>query len=340
MSSSTQSRPRPPLRILAADLGGTNARFAECRVGADLAVRRGPVFRMDTRQPGATGFPAFWSAFLANAPAELADTGRFDAIALGLAGSVQGAHAVLPNIDWNIGPGDIASFRSIHLLNDFVAQGYGLAARGVEGLTEIRAGDEAEGVVAVVGAGTGLGHCALHPRPAGTPGALPWIVAGSEAGHAVFPFVGGKERDLAERMAAGDDAGGSGRLDNDDVVSGPGAARLHRALTGQPATPAEALSDPRSETRDWFARFYARACRNFCLNVFPVRRLVLSGGIAARHPDLVRGDVFRSEFEDAGEYRARLARIPIWLNTDTDLGIDGAAVYAALRITSPDAVSR
>lgn len=319
-----------PLTVLAADIGGTLSRFAHCEVEAGFRVRRGPVFRMGTRQPGVQSFPAFWDAFRTAAPAALAEA-AVDAIVLAVAGSVAGRDAVLPNIDWDIGPEDLDGLGRVLLLNDFVAQGYAVAASGMQGLEPVRDTPQAEGVVAVIGAGTGLGHCALHPRTDGAESELPWRVGGSEAGHVNFAFHGTRELIIAQRMQ---ELSGKAVLTNDDVVSGTGAACLHEALTGESRSAAEALAASDSETAAWFARFYARACRHFCLAVFPVSRLVISGGIAAHNPHLVRSAAFLEEFEDAGEFRTLMRRIPVSLNTDQDIGIRGAAVFAAERQAS------
>ncbi len=319
------------MRILAGDIGGTYARFAECRVGPGFRVQRGPVFAFPTRQPGVASFGGFWQAFREAAPAELADTAAFDAVALGLAGHVTAQHAVLPNIDWNIGPRDLVGLGVVCLLNDFHAQGHALAVSGTANLEAVHPGSSETGAVAIVGAGTGLGHCALHPVEPAADGIPAWQVAGSEAGHASFAFRGDEERELESRMLA---ASGRAWLSNDDVVSGPGAALLHRALTGQTVTPAEALAGEDSLTVRLFSRFLARACRNYCLNVFPVSRLVLSGGLAARRPQLVRLPEFREEFTDGFEYREALAAVPVWLNTDQEIGLDGAAVFGALRLAA------
>lgn len=326
------SRTISGLRILSADIGGTNTRFALCEVDNRYAVRQGTVFRIATRLPDVDSFASFWAAFRKAAPAELAVADDFDAIALAVAGSVDvgAGTAVLPNIGWNIETGDLGPLGGAHLVNDFVAQGYALAAApGTDDLQAVRQGPDRAGCIAMVGAGTGLGHCALRPADGST--GLWYTVHGSEAGHAAFAFHGERERAIEDGMLR---LAGKDWLSNDDVVSGPGAERLHHALTGETVTAREALASGHDGTVEYFARFYGRACRNYCLNVFPVARLVISGGMAARDPHLVNLDAFRDEFVDAGEYRPLFEQIPVWLNTDQDIGIRGAAVYAARQLRS------
>ena len=321
---------RTPFCILAADIGGTHARFArvEVEVGNDLKANLGAVFTFATRQAGISTFAGFWDRFRSQAPAELSAIESFDAVSLAVAGSVTGQAAVLPNIDWDITPQDARLFHRLFLVNDFVAQGHALTATdALASLEKIRGGEPGPaGVIALVGAGTGLGHCALHPLPPGNIAASAYHVAGSEAGHASFAFQGGDEKIIEQRWLQ---RTGRPWLSNDDVVSGPGAVQLHACLTGKTAAASEALAPQNPETGRWFSRFYGRACRNFCLNVFPVSCLVLSGGIAARSPHLVRSEAFSASFNDGLEYRELLARVPIRLNTDPYIGIRGAAIHAA-----------
>jgi len=317
------------LRILAADIGGTNARFAAVLVDRLLGTGLSPVFSMDTRQQGIGSFKSFWKAFLSQAPDELADTDAFDAVALALAGSVSAHTAVLPNIDWDIRPSDAFGFHHLYLLNDFVAQGYALAAGdALDPLETVREGKpELQGVRVLVGAGTGLGHCALFPTGEVGHSGVPFRVAGSEAGHCTFSFQGEREREIESRWLK---RTGKTWLSNDDVVSGPGLVNLHASITGQDLPAAAAVRH--GETAALFSRFYARACRNYCLSVFPVSVLVLSGGIAARNPQLVRSENFLETFNDGRSYAELLKAIPVRLNSDDHIGIRGAAVHAAIEL--------
>ncbi|MFB3078312.1 MAG: glucokinase, partial [Lysobacterales bacterium] len=150
---------------------------------------------------------------------------------------------------------------------------------------------------------------------------------GSQSGHTTFAFHGPEERDIELFLIS---RTGKKWISNDDVVSGSGAALIHECLSGEPASPAEALTTALSNTQTcaMFSRFYARACRNYCLAMHPVEKLIITGGIAAKNPHLVRSKEFSLEFNDADHYRHLLESIPIYLNTDQCLGIRGAAIHA------------
>jgi glucokinase len=183
------------------------------------------------------------------------------------------------------------------------------------------------GSIAIVGAGTGLGHAALKPEKGDR------IVIGSEAGHTSFAFRGADERALEDAMLA---RTGKHWLSGDDVVSGSGASRLHEALTGDAVSPKIALQQKQLEspTCRYYARFYARVCRNYCLTMYPVEALIISGGVAAKNPHLLTSGSFIDEFDDGRSYRHILERIPVYLNRDEAIGIRGAAIHAYRELTA------
>jgi glucokinase len=316
-------------RILAADIGGTHARFSAIDVNDSGESVCGELFKINTALKGIRTFGDFWRHFLSKAPPALTQVGDYDAVSLAVAGAVQGATAILSNIDWNINEEDHKGFKRLFLLNDFLAQGYALTDSQVRaGMQTVRAGtQENTGSIALVGAGTGLGHCALHHSPVNE--ALDrrqkWLVTGSESGHGSFAFRGEQEKALEQHMI---EATGKRWLSNDDVVSGSGVVRLHKALTGKTTSPADALHRSNDATVNLFARFYARACRNFCLSILPVQTLIISGGIASKNPHVVSAPEFSREFNNAHDYEPIMRGIPIALNSSDDLGLLGSARYA------------
>ena len=124
-------------------------------------------------------------------------------------------------------------------------------------------------------------------------------------------------------------------LSSEDVLQGAGIPLLHEALTGKTLSPAEALArkERESATCGFYARFYARACRNYCLAIHPVEALIVTGGIAAKNPHVVQSPSFITEFNDARTYRHLLERVPIYLNEDQTLGLRGAAIHAWMELS-------
>jgi glucokinase len=264
----------------------------------------------------------------------------YDALAIAIAGAVSGRRGTLPNIAWDIDLDAARPLRNAFLLNDFFAQAHAYLDPAVFArLRRVRPGSAMgcgmesglgsgmdQGSIAIVGAGTGLGHAALKSIRGRR------VAIGSESGHCTFAFHGEVERRIEAAMLA---RSGKPWLSGDDVVTGSGAALLHAALTGDTLSPAEALArrDGESSTCAWFARFYGRACRNYCLAMYPVEALVITGGIAAKNPHLVESPAFIDEFNDGRAYRQMLERVPIYLNEDQSLGLRGAAIHAWMALT-------
>ena len=315
------------MRVLAADIGGTNSRFACVEIDGLSGASMGEAFVFPTWLDTIGSLHDLLDHFQHNAPSDIADLEHYDAVSLGVAGAVDQGKATLPNIPWDI---DLASADNIHnvfLLNDFIAQAYACLDENVlDQLETVRPGPGfGPGSIAIIGAGTGLGHAALKSFAGRR------LVIGSESGHTTFAFHGREERVIEQFFQS---RSGKKWISNDDVVSGSGAALIHECLSGEPASPAEALSADSGniQTCAMFSRFYARACRNYCMAMHPVEKLVITGGIAAKNPHLVRSKEFSREFNDADHYRHLLETIPIYLNTDQALGIRGAAIHAWLEL--------
>ena len=241
----------------------------------------------------------------------------------------------LPNVSWNI------TRRQLHeslpnipdgrliLINDFVAQGMACLALPGSKCRYIQVGETVElGLIATIGAGTGIGACALTLDTCGGHCVIP-----SEAGHQQFPFRSSEERRFEEFVIR---KTGHKIVDANAVVSGPGLSMLHSFLTGSDSPPAEvaaqlALS---SEVCRMFASFYARVAQAYTLSVLPLGGLYVTGGVAAQNPHLVDNDVFRAEFAASPHHRPLLERIPIFLNENQESGLLGAACYARMILRS------
>ncbi len=314
-------------RILAADIGGTNSRFGHF----ELVPGQEPTLLESFSIPTGS-VPSF-----AHLLGRLKDSGfgldpmAADRIVLAVAGPVHdGVRCQLTNASWNIDlcdPGIGLPLERTVLVNDFVAQALGCQTRhAARSAVTVQEGAARPGVVAAVGAGTGLGQCGLLPLPGGE---ADFLLLPSEGGHAPLAFVSEPEfRFLEFLKAQTDHSHGFG----DIVVSGSGLSSLHLFLTGRRLTPAEVAREigPDSETTAWFARFYGRACRAYALHVLAWGGLNLCGGLAAKNPFLVTHGEFVREFRDCPAYGALLARIPIRLITAPDIGLHGAACHGRM----------
>ena len=314
-------------RILAADIGGTNSRFAE--------------FLIDDRE-GLTEAGSVWMKshdadsleglldLLQNA-GWVVKPDHWDAMVFAVPGPVRGGvYATLANVSW---PADISGLVStmgrtrVGMINDFEAQAFACRTPAVADALIVQPGEpDPTAALAVVGAGTGLGHCALVPD-----GRNGFISVPSEAGQAAFCLHGPEETafmEFALRETREDYPYG------DLMVTGTGLTLIHQFLTGERLAPEEIARriNPESPTSQWFARFYARACRNYALTVLSFNGLYITGGIAAGNPYLVNNDTFRTEFHNSPAYVDVLSKIPIYLNINPENGLWGAAFYGLLSL--------
>lgn len=305
------------MKILSADIGGTNSRFACFIVQEDRLEMHSSVW-LDTH--GATSFAhlleQLWDSEFAFAP------DSFAAVSIAVAGAVnKGVESdCLPNAPWGVDLRELDyGWPRACLVNDFAAQAYACRTDVMNGAMVLQDGDaDNESVIGVIGAGTGLGYSALLPC-AGT-----WTALPSEGGHMAFPFVGKQEADYGEfnRLE-------SGRkwAEGDTVVTGLGLQLLHKYFTGEELAPsaiaASLTSD--SDTTQWYARFYGRVCRDWALALMCRGGLYISGGVAAKNPLLVQSPAFLEEFHNTHVYEDFLRSIPIKVNANEASGLYGAA---------------
>ncbi|AGW13229.1 glucokinase [Megalodesulfovibrio gigas] len=305
--------------ILAADIGGTSSRFG-CFLAQGDALTLEASLVLPTA--GAASFTELVRQAVALQPG--LDPARMDAAAFAVPGAVRGRRTVLlPNITWPAHWDEMQAAvgtARLVLLNDFAAQAHAVVTPALQDAELLKPGDAyAPGPVAVTGAGTGLGNCALLPLEAGG-----WTVVPAELGHAPFPFVGREEFDyqafVMDRLDVGYPIG-------DHVVSGGGLALLHEFLSGEAVSPPEASArlDSTPRVAEWFARFYGRACRQYALAVVASGGVVVAGGVAAKTPALVRHPAFLQEFLNCPTQRPLLEAMPIRRNENELSGLWGAA---------------
>lgn len=307
-------------KILAADIGGTNSRFALFDdTGGDLNIEDS--IWLETH--GATTFPELleqlWASKFCARP------GDFKSAALAVAGAVR--HGVecpyLPNAPWGVDLREVdLGCPKACLINDFAAQAFACRTHAIDDAVVLQPGEADDAaVIGVIGAGTGLGYSALIPDDAG------WAALPSEGGHMAFPFTSQEEFRYGEfnRKEAG-----RNWAEGDSVVTGLGLKLLHKYLTGNDLSPrqvSEQLS-PESETLKWYARFYGRACRDWAIALMCEGGLFIAGGIAAKNPMLVTVPEFLDEFHNSHVYQDFLHSVPIKLNTNEESGLLGAGFYA------------
>ncbi|MCH8912335.1 MAG: glucokinase, partial [Planctomycetes bacterium] len=140
---------------MAADIGGTNSRFACVEIDGLSSVSMGEPYVFPTWLDSIGSLHDLLDHFQHNAPAEIADLGHYRAVSLGVAGAVDLGQATLPNIPWDIDLASADNIPDIFLLNDFVAQAHACLDEDLlDQLEPVRPGTGfGPGSIAIIGAG-------------------------------------------------------------------------------------------------------------------------------------------------------------------------------------------
>ena len=321
--------------LLAADIGGTNSRFAI------FALKKAPAALPDLELVREQWLPTAQYGEFAELVRDLRlpDGSSFIPpgtllASLGIAGPIRDGSCKPPNISWGIHTDEAVAALDIPdvlLVNDFVAQGYAclLAAlnartRAALDIAELHAGKRNAAPFALLGAGSGCGKALVLPEAR--------MVLPSEGGHGEFPFRKDEE-DFANRLR---DSLGE-ELVVEMLVSGDGLRRLFAYHCGEEVPPVEIssrLNPPRTDaeqkTLAWFARFYGRACRNFVLNAMAVGGLYVTGGMAMRAP-VTEHPAFLESFWDSKDMGGLLRDVPVLHIRSQRAGLWGAAAYGMMQ---------
>lgn len=317
------------MNILAIDIGGTTTRFAAISNTAFNNLDAIPVFKLATQEKEIKSFDELLIRFFEKKSEGFSELNTYDVIALSVPGPVYGHLCIPPNIPWRIDINRLQQDHKVFMINDFAAQAYACLIPIInKNLMLCRQGkNNQSGRVAIIGAGTGLGHCTLINV------AKQYHVLPSECGHATFSFVGQQEQAFGEYLKQ--------TLNvtycvNDHIVNGRGISLLHEFLTQQTLTAEQIFSNTKThqQTISLFSRFYGRVARNYCLTNCIDDKLILSGGLVAKNPELITDYDFFDEFTQltTEAYRPMLDNLSVATSSIDEMGVYGVAYYAAARL--------
>lgn len=336
-------------RILAADIGATNSRFA-----LFCASDSGPLLRLEReRWLKGADYPTFDDALCELRQPQSGEAPFFDPAQampdiaiIAPAGPILGApgrqRCRTSNLAWDIDAQKTAQLLEIayvELINDFAAQAQAvLLPEAIDAACILTGRAVAKAPRAVVGAGTGFGKalvlCSQAPvnetRAAMLVRLAGAVILPSEGGHAEFPFVGKEEMDFAAFVARRE---ATPRLIFDSIVSGKGLAHIHAWVSGKSVHPHEATAQAveNEDVMALYARFYGRACKAFVLETLALGGCYVAGGMALRVP-VLRHPAFAEEFFASTVQEDLLRNIPVWQVKNPQAGLWGAALYGLLRL--------
>ena len=316
-------------QIAVADVGGTHARFALAEIDGGRIVALGDPVTLKTSEHGS--FQLAWQEFGRRIGGELPNE-----LAIAFAGPVGGDLLKLTNNPWVIRPALIKERLGVDrytIVNDFGAVAHAVATLGSGDFRHLCGPERPlpdEGVISVVGPGTGLGVAALLRR-AGT-----YEVIETEGGHIDFaPLDVLEDRILVELRRS------FRRVSVERIASGRGLWNLYEALG---AIEGKGLTF-RDEKDLWAAALAGSdslanaALDRLCLTLGAVAgdmalaqgaaAVVIAGGVGLRLADYLPRSGFRDRFIAKGRFERRMDEMPVKLITHPQPGLIGAAAAFA-----------
>jgi len=325
--------------ILAGDIGGTNARLAAFETEGN---RLQCVVEKIYASKEHNGLPEIVTDFVKTEgiPAQSA--------CFGVAGPVRAGRSKISNLPWVIDSRELASqlrLRSVGLINDLEALAYGLEALESKDFVTISQGAcDAEGNMAVVSAGSGLGEAGLywdgfrhHPFAC-------------EGGHTEFAPKNDIELELLEYLMK---KYGHQHVSYERILSGPGVMNIYEFLrdTGKEEEPAwlkdqlAASRDPSASISELGVSKQARICERV-LSVFvsvfgseagncALKMMATGGvyvaGIGGKIVEKMKEPAFMDSFLDKGRMKSLLEAVPIKIVLNDDSGLIGAARFTLVQ---------
>jgi glucokinase len=316
--------------IVVVDIGGTHARFAVADV-TDRRVRGlGEVCTLKTGEHA--GLETAWEVFRERSGRPLPR-----AAAIAFAGPVGGELLKLTNNPWVIRPARLPQELGVErltVINDFGAVAHAVAQIEDRDYRHLCGPDRAlprEGVISIVGAGTGLGVVQLLRRGDA------YQVVETEGGHIDFaPLDAIEDRILAALRSR------YRRVSVERLVAGMGLPNIHDVLAAIEGRPVQS----RDEKELWTVALAgsdslaSAALARYCLCLGAVAGdlalahgaggVVIAGGLGLRLAEHLPGSGFRDRFIAKGRFERRMDEMPVKLLTHPQPGLFGAAAAFAL----------
>lgn len=319
------------MELVAVDLGGTHARFAIAEVEGGRVTGLGSetVMRAADHASLTTAWEAYAQALGRPLPR---------AAAIAIAAPTDTDVIKLTNNPWIIRPAEICGrlgLDQVVLVNDFAAVAQAVGALPAEHLRHLCGPDvplPEDGIITVLGPGTGLGVAMLLRGPNGDR-ALP-----TEGGHMDFAPLDPVDDAILALLRKR-----HRRVSVERVVAGPGLPDIHAALAQIEKRAVTAVDDKAL----WATALAGEdslavaALDRFCMSLGAVAGdlalaqgasgVVIAGGLGLRLADYLPRSAFRERFSAKGRFEARMAQLPVKLITHPQPGLLGAAASFAVR---------
>jgi glucokinase len=315
--------------VVAVDIGGTHARFAIAN------IENGRVLRLDNeitlKTAAHASLQTAWEDFGSQLGRPLPR-----AASIAVAGPVQGEVLKLTNNPWVIRPAFIPSKLGAErytLVNDFGAVAHAVAQLGDSRFAHLCGPERplpTEGVISIIGPGTGLGVAQLLRRRGH------YHVIETEGGHVDFAPLDTLEDQILTHLRKH-----YRRVSVERVASGQGLSNIYEALAAIEDRPVRF----RDEKELWQAAMAgedslaAAAFDRFCLALGAAagdialaqgaQAVVIAGGLGQRLLNHLPRSGFRDRFIAKGRFERMMDEMPVKLITHPQPGLFGAAAAFA-----------
>ena len=328
--------------ILSGDVGGTNSRLQLTHYEKNLAQ---VISRKSFKNHEFKNFKAIIEHFLKSCETNACDIAS---ICLAVAGPIVNQSVRFTNLPWFIDATilkDELGIQHIELINDFQAIGHGINQLSEEDIATLQKGEyKPTGPRAIIGPGTGLGVGLTFWN------GQHYEVIPTEGGHVDFSPTSHTQMELLQYLRRK-----YHRISVERIVSGPGIENIYHFVRDNPiyaAEESEALrfaiaSEPQSiaptishfalehqdpvalRVLDIFIKAYGTIAGNLALTALPFGGLYLVGNMTNRLLTPIKSGQFLNNFLDKGRISGVLERVPIYVVLEPNIGLIGAAHYAA-----------
>ncbi len=316
-------------RVLLADVGGTNVRFALADPSGERLLLQETIRRYRVADHGSFEQAArTWQA-------EIGERAQHAVFAF--AGRVHDDEVQATNNPWRVSRQRVRSglaLDEVAFINDFAAMSLAVTCLRAQDMRAIGApavpAMTGRRTFAVVGPGTGLGVGALLLRE-GRVEALE-----TEGGHAAFAPGTDEEIELLRRLHMR-----LGRVSNERLLCGNGLSNLHEALAELRGRPGERLPPEEISRRagagddaacvravELFCELLGSVAGDFVLAFGAWDGVWLGGGMTPLLLDWLDRSGFRRRFEAKGRLQESMMAVPSVAILHPDAGLLGAAVHA------------
>lgn len=319
------------MEVVAADIGGTNARFAIAEVEDGKVVSLGEPVTLETAHHGSLQLA--WQSFGKKLGRELPR-----AAAIAVASPINDTLIKMTNNPWIIRPPLINSRLEVDtwtLINDFGAVGHAVGQLDEKWLIHLCGPDQPlpdHGSITVCGPGTGLGVAqVLRIKDHG------YHVIQTEGGHIDFAPLDGIEDELVRRLRKT-----YNRVSAERVCAGPAIVAIYETLA---SIEGKKVKQDQDDIELWKLALEGKdslavaAMDRFCLALGAVAGdlalthgptgVVIAGGLGLRLKDNLLESGFGQRFVSKGRFQQLMSTIPVKLITHPQPGLFGAAAAFA-----------